>query len=250
MRTQSVSAALYLTLCALTIIDALADWPPAVWAASALVVVFLVLEGVRIARLQALVGLVLAGAGLFIAASQNAFAETVLDGLRRTLPFLLLFASVTWLQIPAGESPALLKVRAVALAQPPGRRFAVVGTAAHFLGVAFNLAGLSLTSVELRDGQSFVLAGLIQNASSNIEEKVPYLGNIPVLGMFFKRVRTQRDMEELIIVATPRLVSAEDMPAPANLPGQEVADYEPSIADIIMDRNELDRRLAEHGLLP
>jgi len=106
------------------------------------------------------------------------------------------------------------------------------------------------TSVELRDGQSFVLAGLIQNASSNIEEKVPYLGNIPVLGMFFKRVRTQRDLEELIIVATPRLVDAEDMPEPAALPGQEVADYEPTVADIIMDRNELDRRIAEHGLLP
>jgi len=144
MHLRSVSAALYLALCALTIVDALADWPPAVWAASSLVVVFLVLEGARIARLQALVGLALAGSGLLIAATQGALADTLVDGLRRTLPFLLLFASVTWLQIPAAQSPALLKVRAVALAQPPGRRFAVVGTAAHFLGVAFNLAGLSL----------------------------------------------------------------------------------------------------------
>lgn len=106
------------------------------------------------------------------------------------------------------------------------------------------------TSVELRDGQSFVLAGLVQNSTSNIEEKVPYIGNIPILGMFFKRVRTQRDLEELIIVATPRLVDANDMPAPQQLPGEEVQDYEPSINDILLDRNELDRRLAEHGLLP
>jgi len=144
MQTRPISAALYLTLCVLTIIDALFKVETAVWIAIGCMAVFIVLEFPRTARLQQGVSVALAGIGVLTGALEGQALETVLDGLRRTLPFLLLFASVTWLQGPASKSPSLLTVREIAIRQPSGRRYAVIALAAHFLGVAFNLAGLSL----------------------------------------------------------------------------------------------------------
>lgn len=150
MQTRPISAALYLTLCVLTIIDALFSVEPAVWIAIGCMAAFIILEFPRTARLQQAVSVALAAIGLLVGTLEGAVLETLLDGLRRTLPFLLLFASVTWLQGPAGKSPSLLTVREIAIRQPSGRRFAVIALAAHFLGVAFNLAGLSLLTPMVR----------------------------------------------------------------------------------------------------
>ena len=144
MPTRSISATLYLTLCVLTIVDALFTVELAVWVAIGCMATFIILEFPRTARLQQIVSVALAGIGVLAGAMEGVALDTVLDGLRRTLPFLLLFASVTWLQGPASRSPSLLTVREIAIRQPSGRRFAVIALAAHFLGVAFNLAGLSL----------------------------------------------------------------------------------------------------------
>lgn len=144
MPTRSISATLYLTLCVLTIVDALFTVELAVWVAIGCMAAFIILEFPRTARLQQIVSVALAGIGVLAGAMEGVALDTVLDGLRRTLPFLLLFASVTWLQGPASRSPSLLTVREIAIRQPSGRRFAVIALAAHFLGVAFNLAGLSL----------------------------------------------------------------------------------------------------------
>lgn len=65
------------------------------------------------------------------------------------------------------------------------------------------------TTVELGSGQSFVIAGLNYSNSSVTKDKVPFLGDIPVLGAFFKRQQNQKERQELIIVATPRLVEPE-----------------------------------------
>ncbi len=62
------------------------------------------------------------------------------------------------------------------------------------------------TTVELGSGQSFVIAGLSYSNSSITKDKVPLLGDIPVLGAFFRRQQEQKERQELIIVATPRLV--------------------------------------------
>ena len=62
------------------------------------------------------------------------------------------------------------------------------------------------TTVELGSGQSFVIAGLSYSNNAITKDKVPLLGDIPVLGAFFKRQQAQKERQELIIVATPRLV--------------------------------------------
>jgi pilus assembly protein CpaC len=62
------------------------------------------------------------------------------------------------------------------------------------------------TTVELGSGQSFMLAGLLQNHNSNSIKKAPFLGDLPILGALFRSTSYQRDETELVIVVTPYLV--------------------------------------------
>ena len=75
------------------------------------------------------------------------------------------------------------------------------------------------TTVELGSGQSFAIAGLIQNNVTHDINKFPGLGDIPVLGGLFKSDRFQREESELVIIVTPyvvRPVSARKMAAPTD----------------------------------
>jgi pilus assembly protein CpaC len=62
------------------------------------------------------------------------------------------------------------------------------------------------TEVELRDGQSFAIAGLIDDTAQDDRSKVPLLGDIPILGAFFKSRATRQERTELLVLITPRLV--------------------------------------------
>ncbi|MGR5166218.1 type II and III secretion system protein family protein [Vibrio astriarenae] len=62
------------------------------------------------------------------------------------------------------------------------------------------------TTVELGDGQSFVLGGLLSSEDMESLRKVPYAGDVPVLGSMFRHTETSRSKTELIIVATVNLV--------------------------------------------
>lgn len=62
------------------------------------------------------------------------------------------------------------------------------------------------TTVELGSGQSFAIAGLLQNNSTQDANKVPFLGEVPILGALFKSDRYRRNETELVIVVTPYLV--------------------------------------------
>ena len=62
------------------------------------------------------------------------------------------------------------------------------------------------TTVELGSGQSFMIAGLLQNRNNNSVEKAPFLGDLPILGTLFRSTSYQRNESELVIVVTPYLV--------------------------------------------
>lgn len=62
------------------------------------------------------------------------------------------------------------------------------------------------TTVELGSGQSFAIAGLLQNTSTKDVRKLPGLGDVPVLGELFKSRRFQKNESELVIIVTPYLV--------------------------------------------
>ena len=66
------------------------------------------------------------------------------------------------------------------------------------------------TGVELRDGQSFALAGLLDNNEAQSLSKVPVLGDIPVLGALFKSKSFQKKETELIFIVTAQLVKPMD----------------------------------------
>ena len=62
------------------------------------------------------------------------------------------------------------------------------------------------TTVELGSGQSFMIAGLLQNHASNTIDKAPFLGDLPILGALFRSTQYQRNETELVIIVTPYLV--------------------------------------------
>ena len=62
------------------------------------------------------------------------------------------------------------------------------------------------STIELRDGQSFVLAGLLQNDLATAQEQLPWLGDVPVLGALFRSAAYQKNETDLAIIVTPHLV--------------------------------------------
>ncbi|MDB1123129.1 type II and III secretion system protein family protein [Vibrio algarum] len=62
------------------------------------------------------------------------------------------------------------------------------------------------TTVELGDGQSFVLAGLLNSEDTESLRRIPYIGDIPILGALFRHTETTRTKTELLIIATVNLV--------------------------------------------
>ena len=78
------------------------------------------------------------------------------------------------------------------------------------VGGGVSVPGLSKrrakTSVDLRDGQSFAIAGLLQTQSTRNIDQLPWLGSIPVLGALFRSTAFQERETELIVIVTPGLV--------------------------------------------
>lgn len=62
------------------------------------------------------------------------------------------------------------------------------------------------TTVSLRDGQSFAIAGLLQANNSRSVDQVPWLGQVPILGALFRSTEFQKRESDLVILVTPRLV--------------------------------------------
>jgi len=83
----------------------------------------------------------------------------------------------------------------------------------------FSIPGLtsrqSETTVRLADGQSFAIAGLLSDRVRSNVQKIPFLGDLPILGLLFRSVSYQRDESELLVVVTAHLarpVSPHDAP--------------------------------------
>jgi pilus assembly protein CpaC len=94
------------------------------------------------------------------------------------------------------------------------------------------------TSVSLGDGESFVISGLVsRNTLSNVD-KFPWLGDLPVIGAFFRSTRFDREDKELLMVVTPHLVRpiARNAVLP-QLPGADVRDYKPTFSEMFFQTN-------------
>jgi pilus assembly protein CpaC len=77
------------------------------------------------------------------------------------------------------------------------------------------------TEVELRDGQSFAIAGLINNEAQNDVAALPILGQLPIIGNLFKSKADRKERTELLVIVTPRLVrplNPDEVPPLPTLP--------------------------------
>lgn len=118
---------------------------------------------------------------------------------------------------------------------------------------AVNIAGTTVpaltirrtdTSVSLGDGESFVISGLISTTNSSQVNKFPGLGDIPVLGAFFKGSQIKREERELLMIVTPHLVQplAADAQLPA-LPGEKLRNYDPNFYRMFfLENGNFDKR--------
>jgi pilus assembly protein CpaC len=77
------------------------------------------------------------------------------------------------------------------------------------------------TEVELREGQYLAIAGLLDNTVTDNVAKIPFLGDIPILGQLFRSKNLQQKRTELLVLVSPQLVVAKDQPAalPTGEPG-------------------------------
>jgi pilus assembly protein CpaC len=77
------------------------------------------------------------------------------------------------------------------------------------------------SEMDLRDGQSFAIAGLLDNRVTDELEKIPWIGDIPILGKLFQSRSVQKTKNELLVLVTPRVVhplSQGQAPAGPNFP--------------------------------
>jgi len=95
------------------------------------------------------------------------------------------------------------------------------------------------TQIELRDGESFAIAGLFQRDYSNIVNQIPGVGNVPVLGALFRSSDWQRSETELVIIVTPHLTTP--VTNVRDLPNPLVDTTEESAIDVILDGKSVGR---------
>ena len=106
------------------------------------------------------------------------------------------------------------------------------------------------TTIELRDGQSFAIAGLLQSRGTRNAAQIPWIGSLPVLGTLFRSTAFQQNETDLVVIVTPHLVEPAApnqhlaSPLSKTLPGNDIDMF-------LMGRMELRKRrhrdVAERG---
>ena len=94
-----------------------------------------------------------------------------------------------------------------------------VGTASPGLTVPDEISREAISNVLVRDGETIVIGGIMKDTTQESEAGIPYLKDIPIIGWMFKRIRWQKDFEELVVFITPRVVSggSENLPSAEQL---------------------------------
>ncbi|MHC4695527.1 MAG: type II and III secretion system protein family protein [Planctomycetota bacterium] len=92
----------------------------------------------------------------------------------------------------------------------------------------FDVPGLKTraaeTIVEVGNGQTIAIAGLLSEEIRGLASRIPGLGDVPVLGALFRSVRFQRNLSELVILVTPDIVAPLDAHQYVELPGRDIKD--------------------------
>ncbi len=84
------------------------------------------------------------------------------------------------------------------------------GTASVIAATLLQRRNLDLSNIRIKDGETLVIGGLIQETESKQVQKMPLLGDIPYLGTFFRNTITKAEKTELVIMVTPRILKDTD----------------------------------------
>jgi pilus assembly protein CpaC len=127
--------------------------------------------------------------------------------------------------VSLGFTPTVLSDKTINLVVEP--EVSAIDPSASFSVGNITIPGLrtrrASTTLELRDGESFAIAGLISKDFQTTVDQVPLLGSIPILGALFRSTNFKKGETELLIVVTPRLV-APISPSQVRLPTDRVKD--------------------------
>lgn len=107
------------------------------------------------------------------------------------------------------------------------------------------------TSIQLAPGESFIISGLVSRSTFANADRLPGLGDIPILGALFRSTRFEQEDKELLMIVTPHLVKpiARDAELP-ELPGETYSNYTPSFTDMLfrdMDKEAVNRSSSKTG---
>ena len=69
---------------------------------------------------------------------------------------------------------------------------------------------VELSGIRVKDGETMVIGGLIQESENKTANKAPLLGDIPVLGWFFRSTTSKKEKSELILMITPHIIQDTD----------------------------------------
>lgn len=131
--------------------------------------------------------------------------------------------------VSLGFTPTVLSDKVISLVVEP--EVSSIDASASITLNGLSVPGLQTrrasTTVELRDGESFAIAGLLRNDFQTTVRQLPLLGNIPIIGALFRSSSFQKGETELMIVVTPRLV-APIRPNQVRLPTDRIADPQPT----------------------
>ncbi len=85
----------------------------------------------------------------------------------------------------------------------------VVGSYQAFRSVPIVRKSLAETSVMIKNNETIIIAGMIDNQKEEVESRIPLLGRIPLIGLLFKSYREETQSNELIVFLTPRIITGE-----------------------------------------
>ncbi|MBK8480154.1 MAG: type II and III secretion system protein family protein [Proteobacteria bacterium] len=106
---------------------------------------------------------------------------------------------------------------------------------------------LGETTVQLKNGQSFAIAGLLQDRIENSSSRVPLLGDLPVIGMLFRRNSFRRTETELVILVTANLVQPLKAGEVPPLPGEDEISDPGDVRFFLLGDIEVNKRIKLSG---
>ena len=111
-----------------------------------------------------------------------------------------------------------------------------VGTASGGVAVPGVKTRKGHSTLQLKDGQTFVMAGLLKEDSYSVINKIPFLGEIPIIGTLFTSKEYQKKETELVIIVTPHLVRPLNRGEVPPLPGEDIMDNVSDIDFFLLNR--------------